>query len=236
MLVSQSLVFIHLTKCGGTFLRSALLEVDGPQRYGGRYHGPWSELPVQYRAMPVITAVRNPYDWWVSWYHFMKTHNWFNPIARAAVDTGNESFSKMLQFIIAAQDKDSNAAKSIDLAIHNFTKSHNSVANDFNKNMTDHMQQNQCGILSWRYNFQLDGIPYNQLTIMRQESLLDDLQQVFNLAGHHLRNDQVEKLMDLPRANTTKRSADYREYYDESSKLAVESLEKLIFKKFDYKF
>ncbi len=236
MLVSQSLVFIHLTKCGGTFVRSALLEVDGPEKFAGRYHGPWSELPNQYRAMPVITAVRNPYDWWVSWYHYMKKTNWFNPIARAAVNSGNESFSDMLQFIVESLKNNTQAAALVDSEIQALKNASNVVHNDFTTHMIGYMRQQQCGVLSWRFAFQLYGLPETQLTILKQESLLDDLTTAMNRAGLTLENNQNQSLLNLPKVNVTQRKSNYREYYNEQSQAAVANLDKQILDRFDYQF
>jgi len=233
MLVSQSLVFIHLTKCGGNFVRNALHEVDGPEQYAGRFHGPWSEIPNQYSNMPVITAVRNPYDWWVSWYHFMKKHNWPNPIARAAVITGNESFPKMLQFITASLTKGSKAAIKVDRQIQALAEDHSAIQNDFTGKMIEHMRLHQCGILSWRFSFQLLGIPENQLTILNQDSLLNDLKLALKHAGCEFENNM---LTNLPKANTTARNTNHRNYYVKESRIAVARLDRLIIEKFNYQF
>lgn len=236
MLVSKSLVFIHLTKCGGTFVRSALAMVDGPIQHEGRYHGTWSELPTQYQTMPVITAVRNPYDWWVSWYHFMQTRGWFNPIARAAVVAGKSAFPDMLEFIIESHQAGSPAAATVDRMLQDYAKAMGTEQNDFDEKMTGHMRSHQCGILSWRYAFQLEGVSDDQLSVIRQESLLDDLQKVLAKVDCELQPDQRQQLINLPRANTTQRKANYREYYNESSQQSVASLDKMILDKFSYEF
>jgi len=236
MLVTQSLVFIHLTKCGGTFVRSALLELDGSQQYAGRYHGPWSELPQEFREMPVITAVRNPYDWWVSWYHYMKARNWFNPLARAAVDAGYEEFPEMIQFILSSLQEGSSEAINVDNAVQTLINTPGTIPNDFTTHMTDHMRQNQCGILSWRHSFQLEGIEKNKLIVIQQESLLEDLFSSLLKIGITAQMSQIQKLIELPKANTTVRNTDYRSYYNNSSKEAVSILDKEILEKYNYTY
>lgn len=98
------------------------------------------------------------------------------------------------------------------------------------------MREHRCGILSWRYAFQLKGVSADQLTIIRQEALLENFQRAFSQIGCELESGKIQKLNELPRANTTKRIANYREYYNESSKQAVERLDRLILEKYDYQF
>ncbi len=103
MLVTQSFVFIHLTRCAGTFLESVLIEHDGPVRYRGRFHGAWRELPRRSRSLPVLAFVRNPWDWWVSWYEHVKQAGWHHhPVTRVAAAAGDTSFGGVLAFFARA--------------------------------------------------------------------------------------------------------------------------------------
>lgn len=240
MLVTQTFVFIHLTKCAGTFAREALGLLDGPVVYEGRYHGSWDELPDQFRNMPVITTIRNPYDWWVSWYHFMKQNGWFNPIAQAAVDAGRLSFGDMIAFIRSGLNRNTAEAAAIDRYIQQQKLSAPSVNNDFNEDMINFMRKRQCGILSWRFNHQLGSAPKNRVFYIHQESLLDDLVSSFAWAGKALNPEHREKVLmlaNLPRIKATSRDRDYRKYYDSEATIkAVAHLDRRIINRFDYKF
>jgi hypothetical protein len=73
MLVASELVFVHIPRTGGSFIRSVLrdhLELDpnAPKLAG---HASYDELPVEFRDRPGFCVVRNPWDWYVSWYHFV---------------------------------------------------------------------------------------------------------------------------------------------------------------------
>jgi hypothetical protein len=73
MLVGCQLVFVHIPRTGGRFIREALqghlaLDTDAP-RFPG--HASYEELPVRFRDRSGFCVVRNPWDWYVSWYHFV---------------------------------------------------------------------------------------------------------------------------------------------------------------------
>lgn len=83
MLITRHFVLVHMQKTGGSFLRTIAAEhlpedwlvpseeVDwGPRGYY-EHHG-FRHIPPAYRDLPVICFVRNPWDWYVSWYETHK--------------------------------------------------------------------------------------------------------------------------------------------------------------------
>jgi len=73
LLVASQLVFVHIPRTGGRFVEGVLrehLELDGgAPRLAG--HASYNELPVEFRDRPGFCLVRNPWDWYVSWYHYV---------------------------------------------------------------------------------------------------------------------------------------------------------------------
>ena len=92
MIVSDKLVFIHMHKTGGQFVSRALLDHVGGSRVIG-YHWPRKNLPVKFRGLPLLGFVRNPWDWYVSWFCFnqQKTSN-TNPLYAVMSDGGRNDF------------------------------------------------------------------------------------------------------------------------------------------------
>ena len=69
MIVTDRLLFLHLHKSGGTFV-NALLKRCMPSARQIGYHLPYREVPAAFRHLPVLGTVRNPWAYYVSWYHF----------------------------------------------------------------------------------------------------------------------------------------------------------------------
>jgi hypothetical protein len=74
VLITTRFVFVHIPKTGGDFLRricSRHLPADWVVPTNIAKHGPDVEIPEEYRHLPRFALVRNPWDWHVSWYHYL---------------------------------------------------------------------------------------------------------------------------------------------------------------------
>jgi hypothetical protein len=109
MIVSKYFVFVHFPKSGGSFVRKVLRET-APHEWGLREHA-WhkklSTLPSELRMLPVIGYVRNPFDWYVSWYAYLReeylrqrcTNDFFSTVS----DHGARSFKETMQCILRCE-------------------------------------------------------------------------------------------------------------------------------------
>jgi hypothetical protein len=71
MLVLPRLVFVHIPRTAGSFIRQVFGEHFGADPAAPRFstHASYDELPSEFRDRPAFCLVRNPWDWYVSWYH-----------------------------------------------------------------------------------------------------------------------------------------------------------------------
>ena len=69
MIVTDRFVFIHLHKTGGQSINDAIASCIPGSRMVG-YHFPCADIPAEASDLPVVGIVRNPWDWYVSWYAF----------------------------------------------------------------------------------------------------------------------------------------------------------------------
>jgi hypothetical protein len=77
MIVTDKFVFVHLPRTGGTFVTDMIMKFFPSAREIG-YHLPIALLPKEYSQLPVLGAVRNPWDFYVSWYY----HIWPRDIGK----------------------------------------------------------------------------------------------------------------------------------------------------------
>jgi hypothetical protein len=86
MILCSKFVFLHLPKTGGSFVRE-LLTHHAPAAWQVSLHDNHPtirDIPVTHQHLPIFGLVRNPFDWYVSWYHYLKTHRsdpFFNHIS-----------------------------------------------------------------------------------------------------------------------------------------------------------
>jgi hypothetical protein len=71
MIVTEDFVFIHLHKSGGTFVNKIIVNLFPTAKKIG-YHYPLSMLPDEFRQLPILGIVRNPWEFYVSYYAFQK--------------------------------------------------------------------------------------------------------------------------------------------------------------------
>src|SRR5690348_2702699 len=96
MIVCDRFVFIHLHKSGGTFVNQLLLQCVPSARQIG-YHLPYRELPEEHRYLPVLGTVRNPWDYYVSWYFFQNAQPRPNSLFRICSDDRRLGFSQTIR-------------------------------------------------------------------------------------------------------------------------------------------
>jgi hypothetical protein len=74
MLITKHFVFVHLKKTGGRFIRNLCAEHMPADWIVAELddHAAARDIPPEFRDLPVLGFVRNPWDWYVSWYHYIR--------------------------------------------------------------------------------------------------------------------------------------------------------------------
>jgi hypothetical protein len=71
MLITKRFVLLHMPKTSGIFMDEVCrhhLPKDWLVSNSLHRHAPWEEIPEAYRGLPTFYLVRNPWDWYVSWF------------------------------------------------------------------------------------------------------------------------------------------------------------------------
>lgn len=79
MLATDKFVFIHLPRTGGTFVSEIISKFFPSAREVG-YHLPRALMPREYCSLPILGTVRNPWEFYVSWYHHQQSSNRYTPL------------------------------------------------------------------------------------------------------------------------------------------------------------
>jgi hypothetical protein len=74
MLITKYFLFLHLPKTGGSFV-SEVCHRNLPSEWGIgndiHPHASYEEVKNRFGELPMLCFVRNPWDWYVSWYHYL---------------------------------------------------------------------------------------------------------------------------------------------------------------------
>jgi hypothetical protein len=92
VIVTDRFVFLHLHKSGGSFVNRFLLQWMPDARAIG-YHLPRAYIPAEARHLPILGSVRNPWDYYVSWYSFQQAMPSPNALFLVASDNRRLGFA-----------------------------------------------------------------------------------------------------------------------------------------------
>ena len=72
--MTRHFILIHVPRTGGQFIRKVTFEQlpgDWFIRNALDAHTPWELVADDFAELPMFAVIRNPWDWYVSWYHYL---------------------------------------------------------------------------------------------------------------------------------------------------------------------
>ena len=234
MIATPEFLFIHLHKTGGQFVNRLLLEhYSGATPIG--YHLPRSEAPEPLRTLPAFAFMRNPWDWYVSWYAFNAATPQRNPIFRGVSERGEAGFHDTIHNLL-------HLGHPLQAAMREEIAQALPESRDGNQGsgITRHVMLNftdpDAGYLSWltRYMCFRGGSPAG-LRMGHMENLRTDLPMLIENCGGTVDLALAEAIVAAPPVNASPRR-DYREYYDQELRELVAERDWAIVESYNYSF
>ncbi len=208
MILTKHFVYIHFPRAGGMFMRK-ILEDFAPADWEIQKieeHRPISRIPKTHRHLPKIGIVRNPYDWYVSWYAFEK-HYQKTPIFIEKSDQGRKPFKETIHAIL---DYD---------------------FGDLMHTDTDGLFEPTC--YSVYFNF-MYGPGANDIELGRFERLREELLRILQKVAP-VSPELADGVRQTAPVNT-RPHAHYRDYYDDELRQRIAELDGDLMKEFGYAF
>jgi len=239
VLIYDSFVFVHMPKTAGTFLAEALSEDLYPPVDRLEPHTGWDAIPTSAAGLPGLMYVRNPWDWYVSWYHFW-TESW---LPRHWAD--GSPAPPLVRLLLGEQvtmTRDGlrgefDFATMIRGACGNLTPDHPVIA-ELIEEEDPRLAGIQFGNDFYTTRFKQlagAGLVSDLLTIGRYESLIDDLEQFFVHNEIPVAADAVARIKARQPVNTSPHRP-YRDYYDDDLRDLVGDSCRTLIDRFDYVF
>lgn len=216
MFISRKYIYLHLPKTGGQFIRAFLqnsgnMEWSHPAPKFWKHHRGAIDIPPKYNNRPIIGSIRNPFDWYVSWYEHYSVSN----RRRGFYKIGNADFKTTLENI--------------------FFKRKDKLMNGIPRKTTAdffQMRKDDVGLMTHMFKnmFWLAGEEVGT-QYMRLENFVLDIIRIMGLSPKH--QLIINKMKPI---NITPGRKSYQEYYDDESRGWVEHKDKYLLEKFNYKF
>lgn len=238
MLITPNFIFIHIPKTAGRFCRHQIVEHAGPVLYRGGLHEPAARVPEGLGHLPLFAFIRNPWDWYVSWYFHMQTYGAFNPLYACALKAGHSEFDAVLQYVFNSLEPGTREAAELDHYLaspeHAAVQSH-----DLDAGMVQSQRASGHGMLSWRFAFNVGETWAAPVYVGRFESLCDHLIEGMARFGVELDAGQRQAIRTASAVGEgqARSRRDYRDFFT-SDKLIERLAEKEmpVIERFGYQF
>lgn len=200
MIVTDGMLFLHLHKSGGTFVNALLMRCVPSARQIG-YHLPYREVPAAYRDRPVVGTIRNPWAYYVSWYHFQVSLPNPNILYRLCSDGGKLGFAGTVGNLIQLSSDERRLA----LLEEGLPDTYRQSGLNLTKRCVGELRERRVGFYSFLYERLYAG-SVNPM-ILSAERLREELREALTLLGH-LPNDCVDRfLKEAPPFNVSQHDA-----------------------------
>jgi len=235
MIVTNRFVFIHMHKTGGQTLNDVIADcVPGCREVG--YHFPRSEVPAEARALPVVGMVRNPWDWYVSWYAFNKRPNIHNQLYHVVSDGGRENFRETVTNLVnLGSDGPAHAAHREELMARLPETLQGNRAAGLTKSSIRELAESGSGYYSWLFDRMIGDTADDATLVGRFENLDDDFLAIMNRLGVPEAGALGKALAGRRRKNASRHSH-YSHYYDDELRDLVAVRDRRLIDAYGYRF
>jgi len=218
MIEGKDFIYTHIPKTAGTFISECLIN----NKVGERIlttHSPAFDAP---RTKRMLASIRNPFEYYVSLYHFLREYRTRHPDVKLrrynyirAFRVNQSTFKQWMLNIMNPEDK---------VGKVRFNFGHHQVP------VVKYMVDNDVGIYTIRYMY----MTTEENDKLEGGSIIDSFIRVENL------NEDLEKecgKMDIPtkKVNTSNHKH-YSEYYDQELIDLVKHKSRVIIDRFNYHF
>lgn len=221
MLITRHFALVHVPKTGGSFIADLCrrhLPPDWHVESSLGPHAPWDRIADTHGDLPAISFVRNPWDWYVSWYHSMVQNPPDEPhtIERRPVWVG----------LFGRGDYDFKRTVTNACTGENF----------HNRPLAEVMHERGIDLYSaFHQRIAGRGIDAGRVEVGRFERLREDFLSFLQRHDVPVPDGMVREIKDAPPYNASRRGP-YRDYYDDELRELVRSRARSIVDVYGYEF
>ena len=234
MICNDKFTFINLHNTNSEAVLKLLCELIPKSEEIG-IHSPVQLRPENHQNKPVIGIVRNPWDWYLSWYLINKTNYKNDSLFKLVSRGGQANFKSTIINLINFGD-DKNKSKEIRTVYHDVLPATFDEKNDdgFSKSCINAFVSNEKGYYSLLVD-RMFGTDYLFHMISKFEEIEISFIQSLNKLSIELTDDVRFSFTNINNLSEPKHSH-YSYYYDEELRDLITQKEAALISKFDYKF
>ena len=229
MFVTDYFVFLHLHKTAGTSF-NIFIEKFFPRSHRLGYHLPLRVLPAEWSHLPTLGLVRNPWDFYVSWYSFQMQKARSNPVFNVVSDNRTLDFNSTIRRLLSLCDDRSLLSDVVAQLPKTFGGSGMNVPADAMESLFG----TGLGLYSFLYQWMYSGTDHFP-TIIRTDNLITGLETFFEKIQVIFTSEMRTKFL-INEAQNTSNHQHYSKYYDMDVMELVKVRDKMVIYSHDYKY
>ncbi len=235
MIVTDKFAFVHMHKTGGQSLLNIIAGSIPDARQIG-YHYPWHLLPEEYRDRPLVGMVRNPWDWYLSWYAFNTRPEVGNPMFYIVSDGCQADYRQTIENLVNLCSDSAEAGYHRNALIEILPETlEGNIGIGLTKDDIRAIEPSEEGYYSWQFRRMHGDLDRDDLHIGRFENLQDEFLRIMSELEVEQTGDMQAGFDRIPRVNASKHSH-YSEYYDDALRELVARRESGLIDRFGYEF
>ena len=235
MIITERFVFVHMHHTGGKALTDIIEQCVAEYQTIGT-HYPRSEVPGEFAALPVIGMVRNPWDWYVSWYHFNRQPDIQDPLFDVVSDNGQANFKSTVTNLINLGSDQAASKAYRDELIHRLPEALDGDQSiGLTKGDIRDLSSEETGYYSWLFGRMFGNVDDAQTFIGKFENLSDDFIGI--MKQHSVAETETLRTeFDRQERKNVSHHSHYSHYYDHELRDLIGKKECWLVQKFGYKF
>ena len=203
MIVADKFVFVHLPRSGGTFVSDVIRKFFPTAREIG-YHLPRSLLPREFSHLPILGAVRNPWEFYVSWYNHVLPRDAATTLVSWMSEAGKLGFTDTTRNALNLGVNNERLDVLIEMLPEQVDYYKRNVPN-ITKDAMHKIRGTGIGYYTFRFNHLFGNA--NDVFICRTETLRHDLLGFFETIGA-----ATDKMRDYVLCSENKNSSEHLHY------------------------
>jgi Flp pilus assembly protein TadD len=222
-------------KTGGQTLNEIVSRTFPDHEFVG-YHYPRSAVPARYAHLPVIGFIRNPWDWYVSWYAFNKRPDTGNSLFDVMSEDDTLDFHQTISNLarLGSLGPDSRRLRAeLEQRLPESLDNNRGVG--LTKTDIRSFQEVDLGYYSWLFGRMFGDRNEGQVIIGKFENLEDEFLRIADQLGIAHHDELCSELNRRERRNVSLRSH-YSHYYDAALRDLVASKEAALIEDFGYRY
>jgi len=230
MFVTDKFAFVHLPRTGGSFVIDVIRKFF-PSAHEIGHHLPLDLIPSEYRHLPILGTVRNPWDFYVSLYHYVSKKDPDSILAAWMSENGTGGFQESARNLLNLGTHKKRLDALIEMLPQRVDYSKRQVPN-VSKDKTRRIRGTGIGYYSFRFGEMFGNA--DNVFFCKLETLREDLVVFFDRI--HAASDELRAYILLLNKQNASTHLHYSSYYSPELADLVLARERPIIEKFGYQF